>query len=107
MPPGEGLGRATRLRRVVLSLLIVGLCVTAWFEREVILVELAANWMVGDAIGPADAAVVLGGGLDTRPLEAARLFRSGLVKKVLVSKVAEDRLVSLGFTSSHTELNRQ
>jgi uncharacterized SAM-binding protein YcdF (DUF218 family) len=106
MPPGERLGRATRLQRVVLSLLIVGLCVTAWFEREVILVELAANWIVGDAIAPADAAVVLGGGLDTRPLEAARLFRSGLVKKVLVSKVAEDR-VSLGFTSSHTELNRQ
>ena len=40
--------------------------------------------------------MVLGGGLDVRPFAAAELYHKGLVKKVLVSQVADGRAVAIG-----------
>lgn len=68
---------------------------------------MADLWIVSDTVTKADAAVVLGGGLNDRPFAAADLYRNGLVKKVLISQVANDRLFSFGISSGHTELNRQ
>jgi len=45
----------------------------------------ADAWIVSDRPGPADAAVVLGGGIEDRPFAAAEYYREGLVKKILVS----------------------
>jgi uncharacterized SAM-binding protein YcdF (DUF218 family) len=46
----------------------------------------AAGWLdVGEPPRPSDYALVLGGGLDTRPFVAAALVRRGLAKRVLVS----------------------
>ena len=39
---------------------------------------------------------MLGGGLDVRPFAAAELYHKGLVKKVLVSQVADGRAVAIG-----------
>jgi hypothetical protein len=36
--------------------------------------ELRGAWVVSDSIAPADAIVVLGGGLETRPFAAADLY---------------------------------
>ena len=51
--------------------------------------------------------MVLGGGIDIRPFAATELYHQGLVKKVLVSQVADARAVAIGAASGHTEVNRQ
>lgn len=106
--PARRVGWARRLRRlavVIVALAVFGAWV--WVEREPLFRGAAELWIVSDAVGPADAAVVLGGGLDVRPFAAAELYRQGLVKTVLVSQVDDDRAVAIGVQPSHTEANRQ
>src|SRR5258708_4317123 len=82
---GEG-ARAKRLRRYfAIVLVLITLCAGVWTEREVLLRSAADLWIVSDTITPADAVVVLGGGINTRPFEAADLYAKGLVRKVLLS----------------------
>ena len=78
-----------------------------WVEREPLLRGAAEAWIVSDPVTQADAAVVLGGGIDVRPFAAAELYRKGLVKKVLVSDVEDDRAAAIGAVSGHTEANRR
>src|SRR5262249_41096738 len=86
----------------------VGLGGGAWLEREALLRGLTDLWIVSDPVTPADAVVVLGGGLEDRPLVAAELYQKGLVKKILVSRVTDNgRAVRIGATLGHTDLNRR
>jgi DUF218 domain len=62
---------------------------------------------VSDPITPADAVVVLGGGIDDRPFVAADLYAKGLVKKVLLSKMRDPPSVKVGALRSDTEQNRE
>jgi uncharacterized SAM-binding protein YcdF (DUF218 family) len=94
-------------RSATVMLVIACLCVGTWIERDPLLRGVADLWIVSDGVTKADAVVVLGGGLDVRPFAAADLYRKGLVNKVLISQVKDDRVVSIGVASSHTELNRQ
>ncbi len=55
---------------------------------------MAKLWVISDALQPADAAVVLGGGTDTRPYAAAQLYQRGLVKLILVSNAPPHDLTS-------------
>jgi uncharacterized SAM-binding protein YcdF (DUF218 family) len=71
-----------------------------WLERTTLLQGTADLWVISDPITPADAAVVLGGGYDVRPVAAAELYAKGLVRKVLISRVSEK-----GITPGDTELN--
>ena len=75
--------------------------------REPLLREAAHLWIVSDPISPADAIVVLSGGLATRPFEAAELWQRGLADKILISQPSEERSVSIGAMPSHSELNRE
>jgi len=68
---------------------------------------MADLWIISDTVTHADAAVVLGGGLDVRPFAAADLYRRGLVNKVLISQVGDEPAVSLGVVLNHTESNRR
>jgi hypothetical protein len=77
----------------------------AWVERAPLLREAADLWIVSDPIAPADVAVALGGGLDVRPFAAAELYRKRLVKRILVSQVAEGRAVAIGAEPGYTEAN--
>ena len=79
------------------------LCAGAWIEREALLRGAADLWIVSDPITSADAVVVLGGGIDTRPFMAADLYAKGLVKKVLLSKEREPPSVEIGALTSDTE----
>jgi uncharacterized SAM-binding protein YcdF (DUF218 family) len=99
--------RASRLRRYAAIVLVsTVLCAGVWIEREALLRSAADLWIVSDAVTPADAVVVLGGGINTRPFEAVDLYSKGLAKKVLVSQVQEGQSVSIGALTGHTELNR-
>jgi DUF218 domain len=93
-------------RYVTIVLVLAALCVGTWIERETLLRGAADLWIVSDQITPADAVVVLGGGLDVRPFVAADLYAKGLVKKILLSEVEEGRSVSIGALTGHTEANR-
>ena len=100
--------RVSGTRRLATAVLVVTcLCVGTWIERDPLLRDMADLWTVSDAVTHADAAVVLGGGLEVRPFAAADLYRRGLVNKVLISQVEEGRVVSIGVVPGHTETNRQ
>src|SRR5215475_12075233 len=94
-----------RLATITLVLAAVGM--GFWLEREPLLRRAANLWIVSDAPAPADAVVVLGGQLQVRPVAAADLYRKGLVKKVLISQVAEDHLIGNGAIPGHTDSNRR
>ena len=99
-------GVGPRLRRYLLFvILLVTLGATAWFERTFLLQGAADLWIVSDPITPADAVVVLGGGADIRPFVAGDLYAKGLVHKVLLSQVEEDRPAMFSVTPSDTDLN--
>jgi uncharacterized SAM-binding protein YcdF (DUF218 family) len=67
-----------------------------WLTREPLLREAADLWIVSDPISRGDAIVVLGGGLATRPFEAAELWHRGLADKILISQASEERAVGIG-----------
>ena len=72
--------------------------------REPALRGAANLWIVSDPISRADAIVVLGGGLETRPFIAAEMWRRGLADKILISQSPEKRAVAIGVMPSHSEL---
>jgi hypothetical protein len=88
---------------LTLTLLFVGM----WLERNSLLRSAADLWIVSDPITPGDAVVVLGGGLGVRPFVAADLYRRGIVSKIVVSQVAEERFVDMGVIPGHAEINRK
>jgi DUF218 domain len=96
----------TRLRRYfAIVLVLAALCAGVWIEREALLRGVADLWIVSDPITPADAVVVLGGGINLRPFVAADLYAKGLVKKVLLSEVDEGPSVGIGALPGHTKNN--
>jgi uncharacterized SAM-binding protein YcdF (DUF218 family) len=98
--------QGSRLRRYfAIMLVMVALCIGAWVERATLLRGSADLWIVSDPITPADAVVVLGGGLDVRPFVAADLFKKGLVGKVLISQVEDGPPAAIDALVGHTEEN--
>lgn len=94
-------------RYFAIVLVLAAACASAWIEREALLRGAADLWIVSDPITPADAVVVLGGGIDLRPFVAADLYAKGLVKKVLLSNVDDGPSVGIGALPGHTESNRK
>jgi len=90
---------------LMFALVPTAICVIAWAERVTLLQGAADLWAVSDPITEADAAVVLGGGLDMRPFIAADLYQKGLVRKILVSQAEDGRAVQIGAVSGHTMAN--
>ncbi|MFZ0845848.1 MAG: YdcF family protein [Pseudolabrys sp.] len=70
--------RIIRDHKVSTALIAVGCVVAVLARYQFVLQQAAALWIVSDALErPADAIVVLGGGLDYRPRAAADLFIQG------------------------------
>jgi uncharacterized SAM-binding protein YcdF (DUF218 family) len=101
--------RLRLLRRLlVTALLLTSAAGAIWLERAPLLVGAADLWIVSDPVPlHAGAVAVLGGGLETRPLAAAELYKKGVVSKILVSQVAEGDLSKIGVIPGHNELNRK
>jgi uncharacterized SAM-binding protein YcdF (DUF218 family) len=68
---------------------------------------VAAAWIVNDPLEKADAIVVLGGGLETRPFAAARLYRDGYAPRILVARPKASPTDELGLTTREMEVTRQ
>jgi uncharacterized SAM-binding protein YcdF (DUF218 family) len=99
--------RSGRARRLVVGFLsaVVLLAAAGWTARHGLLREAAAVWIVSDAPVAADAAAVLGGGLEYRPFAAAEFYRRGLVPKILVSNIGQSPAEKLGVLRSHVREN--
>ena len=95
----------SRARRwlVWLLILVCVLSVCYWF-RAPLLGGVADLWIINEKLEKADAIVVLGGGLETRPAEAARLYQKGLATRILVLNVRSNATDELGITIPETEL---
>src|ERR1035441_3807181 len=98
-----------RLRSVVLWScgLVVLLAAFCFAFRSPLLTGLANAWIVNEPLERADAIVVLGGGLETRPFEAARLYQQGLAPKILLMNVKLSPTTQLGITQPEKDLTRQ
>jgi uncharacterized SAM-binding protein YcdF (DUF218 family) len=99
--------RSRRARRLLVGCLlaVVLLVAAGWSGRHALLREAATLWIVSDAPVPADAAAVLGGGLEYRPFAAAEFYRRGLVSKILVSNIGSSPAEQLGVLRSHVREN--
>ena len=87
--------RPGRVLGVCLAVILI--IVIAWLVRVPLLQGAARAWIVTDEpLTPADAVIVLGGGVETRPFAAAEYYRTGLAPRVLVSDVRLSRSEKLG-----------
>jgi uncharacterized SAM-binding protein YcdF (DUF218 family) len=95
------------LKRSIVLLLFLGVVLAAaWYWRAPLLRRAAAAWIVNQPLLPADLVVVLGGGPDTRPFEAARLFHQGLAPKILLMNPRPSAATELGLLPTEADLSR-
>ena len=96
------------LRRFALCLLVLGaLLLAAWCFRAPLLTGLANAWIVNEPLEKSDAIVVLGGGVENRPFEAARLYHRGLAPKILLMDVKLNPTTKLGLLPAEKDLTRR
>ena len=96
------------LKRLLAGLLIlVILAVTSYVFRAPLLRGAARAWVVNDPLTQADAIVVLGGGMETRPFDAARLYHLGLAPKILLTATKPEPSEQLGLNPPETEIARR
>jgi len=89
------------------GLALLALLVSAFLFRAPILRGVADAWIVNEELVGADAIVLLGGGLQSRPFEVARLYRDGYAPVILLSDVERGATDKIGLTVPQTELMRQ
>lgn len=84
-----------------LALILVG----AYAARRPLLIGAGRLLTVRDPLRGADAIVLLSGDLETRPQEAARLYRQGLARRVVLARQKETPSVQLGIWPGYTQGN--
>ena len=84
--------------------LLVG---TGYVFRTPLLTGLADAWVIDDPVTNADAIVILGGGPETRPFAAARLYHDGVAPMVLYTDVRPGPTEELGITPREPEQTRR
>ena len=86
---------------------VFALGAVSWFLRGQLLRGLANALIVQDPLSKADAVVVLGGGMQTRPFEAARLYREGYAPRVLVASPELRPTDKMGITAADTKVTKR
>ena len=95
------------LKRLGIALLVLGVLPIAGYTCRAPLLRRAANlWIVNEPLSRADVIVVLGGGTDTRPFEAARLFHLGLAPRILLMNPRPSPATDLGLLPTEADLGR-
>jgi uncharacterized SAM-binding protein YcdF (DUF218 family) len=87
----------------IVCLLLLG----CYLFRATLLTGLAEAWVVNDPVTKADAIVILGGGPETRPFAAARLYHDGVAPMVLYTDVRAGPAEELGITLREAELTHR
>ena len=94
-------------RLLVALVLLCGLLAAAYLFRAPLLRTSAEWWIVNQPAAKADAIVVLGGGLESRPFAAAKLYQQGLARQVLLMNIRPDATTELGITPTEQELTHK
>src|ERR1035438_6121553 len=95
------------LKRILACLAVLCLLLFAMFMfRAPLFRAVTTAWIVNEPLSKADVIVVLGGGPDTRPFEAARLFHLGLAPKILLMNPRPSPSVQLGLYPSEPDIAR-
>jgi len=96
------------LKRLAVAFLLAGVCLGLAFLFRAPLLRAGADlWIVNQSATPADAIVVLGGGLESRPFAAAKLYHAGLAPRVLLMNVRPGPATELGVLPAEAELTRK
>jgi len=107
----RGLRTAPRLSRktkwVVRFGYILGIAGLIYLLRAPLLVGIAETWVVRQNIEKADAIMLLGGGLQTRTFEAARLYQQGFAPRVLIVDVKREPTDDLEVTVPQRDLMKR
>ncbi len=108
-PAGRGTGLRSRaagwLRRLVILGIVAVLCVGAYAARRPLLVGAGRLLIVRDQLRPADAILLLAGDLETRPEEAARLYRRHLAPRILIAREQDSPSTQLGVRPNWSDLD--
>lgn len=97
-----------RLKFVAIGFgLIVLLISLAWWQRAPLLKGAARLWIVSETPTPADAIVILGGGVELRTLKAAELYHSRFANRILVMQPERTELNTLGLIVDQAALTMQ
>ena len=91
-------------RRLFWLLALCSLFAALFLFRVPLLTGAAQAWIVDEPLQKADAIVVLGGGMETRPFEAAKLYHAGLAPKILLLNTRLSPTEELGITKTHTQI---
>ena len=86
---------------------LVVLLAAGYAFRAPLLTGAARAWVINDPVTKADAIVILGGGPETRPFAAAKLYRQGVAPKVLFMNVMLGPAEELGSAMSEQEQTRR
>lgn len=97
--------RRFKIAYLSLASLLLAAC-ALWWWRAPLLQGAADLWMVDDVPIAADAIVILGGNLDTRPTEAARLYHAGFAPRILVMQPELTRVNELCLVIDYYSLTR-
>ena len=96
------------LKRLLAALLVLCVLLIALFLFRAPLLRASADlWIVNQTAAKADAIVVLGGGLETRPFAAAKLYHDGQAPRILLMNVKPSPTTELGITPTEQELTRK
>jgi uncharacterized SAM-binding protein YcdF (DUF218 family) len=96
------------LKRCAIGIAAISLLLVVTFLCRRLLLHAAADcWIVDQPVTQADAIVVLGGGLQTRPFAAAKFHQQGKAPKILVMNVKPSPTTELGLTPTEQELTRK
>jgi uncharacterized SAM-binding protein YcdF (DUF218 family) len=96
------------LKRFVAALIVLCvLLIAGYVFRAPLLRGAASAWIVNDPLAKADVIVVLGGGPETRPFEAAKLYHQGLAARILIMQPKPGPASVLGLIPSEAELTRR
>jgi len=96
------------LKRLTISISAFCFLLSALYIFRVPILQGAASvWIVNEPLQKADAIVVLGGGLDTRPFAAAKLYKQGYAPRVLVARPKSRASDDLGLTTRDIDVARQ
>lgn len=91
----------------VTAALIVALMFCGWWWRAPLLKGLGRVWIVNEELAQADAIVLLGGGIETRSVVAARLYHEGWAKQILVMQPERTKITKLDLIADQAALTKK
>ncbi len=100
--------RTSRLRFIAWLLVSASaLFLVGYLYRAPLLSGMARAWVVNEPTTHADAIVILGGGLESRPFAAAKLFHANVASRILYMDVRRSPSEEMGITLPEVEQTRR